>query len=347
MAERLGVYHHMMDILSPSEVYSIADYQRDVRKCIDELVVCGKLPLLVGGSGLYIDAVIKDYRFEGAKRDDNVEARYQHLSDEELHQHLEQLDKNAASTIHPHNRKRVLRAFELESSPIAKDSRAYREDYYYNTLVIFLNDEREALYQRINQRVLQMIDAGLIEEVSSIGEDNFSLTSRVAIGYKECLSYLNGVISREIGSSIHIVDSFLILKWCLILYNRRGEKMKQRLPLLFAILCISSALMWGAFSCLSIEQKGESQEEVVSQIAPLAESAIVMDMRTTRVLYAYHEKKKMLPASITKILTCITCLEYYQLDDLVVVGKEVLQSEGSAIYLKIGDVISIRVLLYG
>ena len=197
MAERLGVYHHMMDILSPSEVYSIADYQRDVRKCIDELVVCGKLPLLVGGSGLYIDAVIKDYRFEGAKRDDNVEARYQHLSDEELHQHLEQLDKNAASTIHPHNRKRVLRAIELASSPIAKDSRAYREDYYYNTLVIFLNDEREALYQRINQRVLQMIDAGLIEEVSSIGEDNFSLTSRVAIGYKECLSYLNGDISKE------------------------------------------------------------------------------------------------------------------------------------------------------
>lgn len=144
-----------------------------------------------------------------------------------------------------------------------------------------------------------------------------------------------------------IVDSFLILKCCLILYNRRGEKMKQRLPLLFAILCISSALMWGAFSCLSIEQKGGSQEEVVSQIAPLAESAIVMDMRTTRVLYAYHEKKKMLPASITKILTCITCLEYYQLDDLVVVGKEVLQSEGSAIYLKIGDVISIRDLLYG
>ncbi len=197
MAERLGVYHHMMDILSPSEVYSIADYQRDVRKCIDELVACGKLPLLVGGSGLYIDAVIKDYRFEEAKRDDNVEARYQHLSDEELHQHLEQLDKDVASTIHPHNRKRVLRAIELASSPISKDSRAYREDYYYNTLVIFLNDEREALYQRINQRVVQMIDAGLIEEVSSIGENNFSLTSRVAIGYKECLSYLNGEISRE------------------------------------------------------------------------------------------------------------------------------------------------------
>lgn len=197
MAERLGVYHHMMDMLSPSEVYSIADYQRDVRKCIDELVACGKLPLLVGGSGLYIDAVIKDYRFEEAKRDDNVEARYQHLSDEELHQHLEQLDKDAASTIHPHNRKRVLRAIELASSPVSKDSRAYREDYYYDTLVIFLNDEREALYQRINQRVVQMIDAGLIEEVSSIGEDNFSLTSRVAIGYKECLSYLNGEISKE------------------------------------------------------------------------------------------------------------------------------------------------------
>lgn len=140
---------------------------------------------------------------------------------------------------------------------------------------------------------------------------------------------------------------FFILKRRSILYNGRGEKMKQRLPLLFVIICISSVLMWGAFSCISIEKKDKSQEEVVAQITPLAESAIVMDMSTTRVLYAHQEKKKMLPASITKILTCITCLEYYQLDDLVVVGKEVLQSEGSAIYLKIGDVISIRDLLYG
>ncbi|MCM1259399.1 MAG: D-alanyl-D-alanine carboxypeptidase [Prevotella sp.] len=123
--------------------------------------------------------------------------------------------------------------------------------------------------------------------------------------------------------------------------------MKQRLPLLFVVICISSALMWGALSCISIEKKEPSQEEVVTQITPLAESAIVMDMGTTRVLYAHQEKKKMLPASITKILTCITCLEYYSLDDLVVVGKEVLQSEGSAIYLKIGDVISIKDLLYG
>lgn len=196
IAERQGVYHHMMDILSPSKVYSIADYQRDVRKCIDELMAVGKLPLLVGGSGLYIDAVIKDYRFEAEKRKDNIEEEYRHFSDEELHQYLAKLDKDAASNIHPHNRKRVLRAIELASSPISKDSRAHREHFYYKTLVIFLNDEREKLYHRIDQRVLKMIDSGLIEEVSSIGEENFSQTSQVAIGYKECLSYLRGDISR-------------------------------------------------------------------------------------------------------------------------------------------------------
>lgn len=196
MAERQGVPHHMMDILSPSKVYSIADYQRDVRKCIDELVAVGKLPLLVGGSGLYIDAVIKDYRFEAEKRKDNQEEVYQHLSDEELHQYLTKLDKDAASHIHPHNRKRVLRAIELASSSVSKDSRAHREQFYCETLVIFLNDKREDLYRRIDQRVIKMIDDGLIEEVSSIGEDNFSQTSRVAIGYKECLSYLRGEISR-------------------------------------------------------------------------------------------------------------------------------------------------------
>ena len=196
MDERQGVIHHMMDILSPCQVYSIADYQRDVRKCIDELVQVGKMPILVGGSGLYIDAVIKDYRFEEEKRKDNIEENCQNLSNEELHQHLAQLDMDAASSIHPHNRKRVLRAIELASSPISKDSRAYSEHFYYETLVIFLNDEREALYNRINQRVLNMIDEGLIEEVSSIGEENFSMTSRVAIGYRECLSYLKGDLSK-------------------------------------------------------------------------------------------------------------------------------------------------------
>ncbi|MCM1259398.1 MAG: tRNA (adenosine(37)-N6)-dimethylallyltransferase MiaA [Prevotella sp.] len=196
MVERQGIFHHMMDILSPYEDYSIADYQRDVRKCIDELMAKEKLPLIVGGSGLYIDAVIKDYRFDEEKRNDNLEERYQHLSDEALHHYLSQLDKDAASMIHPHNRKRILRAIELASSSVSKDSRAHREHFYYETLIIFLNDAREALYQRINQRVLDMVDDGLIEEVSSIGEENFSRTSKVAIGYKECLSYLKGDISK-------------------------------------------------------------------------------------------------------------------------------------------------------
>lgn len=194
--ERQGVVHHMMDILSPNEVYSIADYQRDVRKCIKGLTQIGKLPLLVGGSGLYIDAVIKDYRFEEEKRQDNIEEQYRHLSDEALYQLLTELDEARASTIHPNNRKRVLRAIELASSSVSKDSRAHRGDFYYDTLVIFLNDEREQLYKRINQRVLEMIDQGLIQEVESIGEEHFSLTSRVAIGYKECLSYLKGDISK-------------------------------------------------------------------------------------------------------------------------------------------------------
>lgn len=194
--ERQGIVHHMMDILLPSDVYSIADYQRDVRKCIQSLICSGKLPLLVGGSGLYIDAVIKDYRFEEEKRQDYLEDTYQHLNDEALHHYLAELDKDAANAIHPHNRKRVLRAIELASSSVSKDSRAYRERFYYDTLVIFLNDKREELYKRINQRVLNMIDQGLVQEVASIGEAHFSLTSRVAIGYKECLSYLKGDMTQ-------------------------------------------------------------------------------------------------------------------------------------------------------
>ena len=188
------VSHHLIDIIDPKETFSISDYQILVRALIDKMKTENKVPILVGGSGLYIDAVIKNYNFNEAKRCDE---KYNNYRNNELHQLLQNLDYDAAKKIHPNNRKRLVRAIELEQQPCFKDSRSLGKDFYYNVLCIFLNDDRDTLYQRINNRVDQMIKDGLIEEVRQIGIENFSMTSRVAIGYKEVIEYLKGNITLD------------------------------------------------------------------------------------------------------------------------------------------------------
>lgn len=188
------VSHHLIDIIDPKETFSISDYQILVRALIDKMKTENKVPILVGGSGLYIDAVIKNYNFNEAKRCDE---KYNNYTNNELHQLLQNLDYDTTKKIHPNNRKRLVRAIELEQQPCFKDSRSLGKDFYYNVLCIFLNDDRDTLYQRINNRVDQMIKDGLIEEVRQIGIENFSMTSRVAIGYKEVIEYLKGNITLD------------------------------------------------------------------------------------------------------------------------------------------------------
>lgn len=195
--EMQGIKHHFLDFLPTDNEYSISEYQKDVRSLIDRMHEKNKLPILVGGSGLYIDTIVKDYRFDESKRDEDVEKQYYNLNNEELHQILQKLDSNLANKIHPNNRKRVLRAIELSNSSVSKTSRSLANDYYYDTLCIFLNDDRERLYQRINTRIDEMVNNGLIDEIKNIGINNFSRTSSQAIGYKEIISYLNGEINLD------------------------------------------------------------------------------------------------------------------------------------------------------
>lgn len=191
--EKQGVIHHYMDFLDSSKTYSIAEFQKGVRECIDDLTSKNKVPLIVGGSGLYIDSVIKNYQFLEEKRS-NEQSKYDSLTNEELHQVLANLDHDKASEIHPNNRKRVLRAIELISSNVVNTSRSKKNELVYDALIIFLNDNRESLYDRINKRVDKMLADGLIEEVKNIGINNYSMTSKVAIGYKEVIQYLNNEI---------------------------------------------------------------------------------------------------------------------------------------------------------
>ena len=131
-----GVTHHLLDILEPTEEFSVCDYQTLTRNKITELINNKKIPLLVGGRGLYIDSVIKNYQFEEEKRDPKIEEKYQNLSNEELHEVLRKLNETKAEEIHFNNRKRVLRAIELELSNTNKDNRLKKNEKIYDYLVI-------------------------------------------------------------------------------------------------------------------------------------------------------------------------------------------------------------------
>lgn len=192
-----GVKHHLMGFLSPLSNFSIHDYQIIVRKKIDEFWENSLVPIMVGGSGLYIDSVLYDYRFNEDGRNRENEKQYDDLSNEELHKILESLNKESADSIHPNNRKRVLRAIELAQNNSSYEDRTLKNNPVYDFLLIFLNDDRDVLYERINARVDEMFDNGLLEEVTNLYPDKLGEQAKKAIGYSELYAFLGGFISQE------------------------------------------------------------------------------------------------------------------------------------------------------
>ena len=181
------VKHHLMDVLEPGTDFTICQYQKMVRELIEKL----ELPIIVGGSGLYIDSVIYDYRF--LEEDNSYEES--DLSNEELHQILTDLDPQNALKIHPNNRKRLLRAIHLAKTQ-NKDERSLNKNHYYQPLIICLTLDRDILYERINQRVALMINEGMIEEVKeNLGLENTQQGK--AIGYIDTIKYLNNEITID------------------------------------------------------------------------------------------------------------------------------------------------------
>ncbi len=196
-AEKQDIPHHLMDFLDPSESFSICDYQKLVRDKIEEFHNKKMIPIITGGSGLYIDSVLYDYRFTEDARNIEDEKKYDHLSNDELHNILKTLNPESADKIHPNNRKRVLRAIELAESGTNNEDRNQKHNKMYDFLLIFLNDDREVLYERINNRVDEMITNGLLEEVKSLYPDKLSNQAVKAIGYQEIYDYLDNKISLE------------------------------------------------------------------------------------------------------------------------------------------------------
>lgn len=193
--EKSGITHYMFDILEPTEEFSVAEYQKQVRTLVDTLNDEGIIPIIVGGSGLYLDSVIYDYQFLEATERKN-DSMYDEYSNEELHEMLEKLNPAAALKIHMNNRKRVIRAIELSKTTGTINS--FNNKLVYDALVFFLEDERESLYEIINKRVDEMVANGLLEEVKFLN-DHFALskTAKGAIGLKELLPYLNNEINLD------------------------------------------------------------------------------------------------------------------------------------------------------
>ena len=203
MDERQGIPHHLIDEKNPDEPYSVAAFQQTVRAKMEEIKSRGKLPIIVGGTGLYIKSVLYDYEFAGESESKEIdEAKYGHLSNEELHAKLAAVDEAGAKDIHPNNRKRVIRALEIyETSGVKKSEMIEKQEHkmIYDACLIGLTDDRNVLYDRINKRVDTMYETGLVEEVKALFDQGIPAESQSirAIGYKELYDYFKGFISLE------------------------------------------------------------------------------------------------------------------------------------------------------
>lgn len=191
--EKDGIAHHLFDIIEPTEEFSVATYQKLVRTLINEMHKKNKLPLIVGGSGLYLNSVIYDYNFTTNARDE--ETKYDDLSNEELHSLLKQKNEMSAQNIHPNNRKRVIRAIQLAENNAIVNS--FNNKLLYNVKIIYLNIDRPTLYQNLNTRVDQMVEDGLFLEVEKLMKLNLSKTALGAIGLKELIPFFQGYITKE------------------------------------------------------------------------------------------------------------------------------------------------------
>lgn len=202
-AEQAGVPHHMIDIVDPGEPFSVARYVELADACAQDILSRGKTPIVVGGTGLYLDALIEGSVFSGDETDRAVREKYAQMArkqgNEAVHACLRAVDPDAAERLHPNNLKRVIRALEVyEQTGMTLDAfnrQNKRPEPKYRAIKIGLcPSERETLYERIDRRVDQMLADGLIEEAERLFRSGkLTGTAAQAIGYKELSDYFSGV----------------------------------------------------------------------------------------------------------------------------------------------------------
>lgn len=196
--ERREIPHYMIDIKDPDEEFSVAEFQERSIKLITEINERGKLPMIVGGTGLYIESVTHRFHFSNAYQDQEFRKKMSLVPKEELHRQLQEIDPKTAERLHPNDVKRVIRALEIYHLSGQKMSsfQEREKESPYRLCMIGLTMDREKLYERINRRVDLMIKQGLIEEVKRLLHKGYSpeLVSMQGLGYKELVPYINNEI---------------------------------------------------------------------------------------------------------------------------------------------------------
>jgi len=202
--EQNMVPHHLIDIVDVDHNFTVAEYQNKAQQLIEEINQRGKIPMLVGGTGLYYQAVVDNYSFYPMATRQDIRQRLQLESAErgleQLFAHLTKIDPDYAQRISPQDEKRIIRAlevYELTGIPFSKQQNRQRNTYNLAAVGLYL--KREILYQRINERVDKMLTQGLIDEVSEFRERGYGLHNNAmqALGYKQVLYYLDGLMSYQ------------------------------------------------------------------------------------------------------------------------------------------------------
>ena len=204
--EKQGIEHYLLDFVSPEERYSVAQYKQDAKNAIREIIKKGKVPIIVGGTGLYVDSLIYEIEYGEIKVDEEYRQQLEKIVEEkgldELYNRAMKIDPEAMKKISVNDKKRIMRVLEIYKATgktkTQQELESKKNPVEFDYKVFAINWDREKLYQRINKRVDIMIEDGLVEEVKNILQkyDNFP-TAMQGLGYKEVVDYINGIYSKE------------------------------------------------------------------------------------------------------------------------------------------------------
>ncbi len=204
--EMQGIKHYLLDFIPPNKRYSVADYKKDALEAIQNILKKGKNPIIVGGTGLYIDSLIYNIEYPELKIDETYREKLENIVKKEglevLYKQACSIDSLAMERISLNDKKRILRVLEIYhltgKTKTQQEIESRKKDIPYDYFVFALNMDREILYNRINKRVDKMIEQGLINEVKTIKEKYKSFpTAMQGLGYKEIVEYLDGKLTKQ------------------------------------------------------------------------------------------------------------------------------------------------------
>lgn len=264
--EQAAARHHLVDAVDPREPFSVAQYRHMAKECIEDIFQRDKLPVISGGTGLYVNALIYDMDFSAPPADLEQREKYRKTAEEKgpqyLHDILNDIDPDAAARIHPNNVRKVIRAIEAAKSgeKIPSFETSFRSTSDYRCILIGLQRDRAELYDRINRRVDQMISDGLEDEIRSLMSMGLSSSdiSMKGIGYKEMIDAMNGRITME--------EATELIKRNSRRYAKRQMTWFRRYPdIRWFDLSENSEMTCDAGAACSAE-RGGSEEEIQSLI---------------------------------------------------------------------------------